>query len=188
MFGLLTSCHSQSDLLALKFGDKINDSENKINSFIKGMNTTLGLYSYQTKELSNYKIDDINLSTYEYPNGNLADHSTLELLIENKEKPNYLGFQISSVKKEEGQSLIAYFKKMYPKFEYKREFEKFDVYFWDIPETNAWIFIDQSSSFNKKNENFLVTHIVYVKRGTKLANSEDESAPTLWQQYHYLHP
>lgn len=182
----LISCQSRVDLLEIKFGENISRTINS-ERFRKGLdrNVSTGIWASTTEQPEGFQIGDVNLSAYRFPDGALADYSYADLLIEDETDPGYLGFEYTSVNEKEGQKLLGYLKKSFPKFEY-RPGEGQDVYFWDIPKKDAWMFMTQGIRSKRKNGNMMETRLMYVRRGVRQDNTRDPKEFTVWQHFDYV--
>ena len=184
------SCNSQTrtDLLALKFDENVFSIVQGDKQLKKDQDPNLGLRNYTTNKPDNYVLGGIKLSTYSFPDGNLADYNNLSLFVADKDKPNYLGFNYTSVNQEETKSIVDYLKKTYPNYERRNTQGNGESFFWDIPALNAWIFIDQGISNDKNNKNFFTTNFIFVKRGTRMENSTDPKVITIKEYYNMMYP
>ncbi|MET4138245.1 hypothetical protein [Pedobacter sp. UYP1] len=184
------SCNSQTktDLLALKFDKNVFSIVQGDKQLKKDQDPNLGLRNYTTNKPDNYVLGGIKLSTYSFPDGNLADYNNLSLFVADNNKPNYLGFNYSCVNQEETKSIVDYLKKTYPNYERRNTKGNGESFFWDIPTLNAWIFIYQGISNDKNNKNFFTTNFIYVKRGTRMENSTDPKVITIKEYYNMMYP
>lgn len=184
------SCESQTktDLLALKLDENVSNIVQADQELKKDQDPNLGLHAYATNKPGNYALGGIKLSTYDFPNGNLADHNHLYLFIANKDKPNYLGFNYSSVNQAETKSIIDYLKKTYSGYERRDSKGNGESYFWDVPTLDAWIFVYQGISNDKNDKQFFTTNFILVKKGTRMENSTDPKVMTIKDYYTMMYP
>lgn len=184
------SCNSQTrtDLLALKFDENVLSIVQGDKQLKKDQDPNLALRNYTTNKPDNYVLGGIKLSTYSFPDGNLADYNNLSLFVADKDKPNYLGFKYTSVNQEEIKSIVSYLKKTYPNYERRNTQGNGESFFWDIPTLNAWIFMYQGISNAKNNKNFFTTDFIFVKRGTRMENSTDPKVITIKEYYNMMYP
>ncbi|AMP98775.1 hypothetical protein AY601_1866 [Pedobacter cryoconitis] len=184
------SCKSQTrtDLLALKFDENVLSIFQGDKQLKKDQDRNLGLRNYTTNKPDNYVLGGIKLSTYSFPDGNLADYNNLSLFVADKDKPNYLGFNYASVNQEETKSIVSYLKKTYPNYERRNTQGNGESFFWDIPTLNAWIFMYQGISNDKSNRNFFTTNFIFVKRGTRMENSTDPKVISIKEYYNMMYP
>ncbi|WP_157274803.1 hypothetical protein [Pedobacter sp. Leaf194] len=187
---IILSCKSQTktDLLSLKPDSDISSIATQDKELKKDMDPNLGLASLTTKKLDGYAIGDVKLSTYDYPNGNLSDYSSLSIFVNSKEKSNYLGFNYSSVNQDETKAIIAYLKKTYSTYQQSDTKGSGESFFWDIPKLNAWIFTYQAISTDKNSKNFFSTNFILVKKGTRMENSTDPKVITIKDYYRMMYP
>ena len=191
MMGMvILSCKSPTttDLLSLKFDSDISGSVLRDKTLKKDFDPNLGITSFSTNKIDGYAIGDVNLSTYSYPNANLADHSNLLIFVSAKDKSNFLGFNYSSVNQEETKAIIEYLKKTYPTYLQSDTKGNGGSFFWDIPKLNAWIFTYQGISKDKDNSSFFSTNFIFVKRGTRMSNSTDTKVQTIMDYYKMMYP
>lgn len=184
----ILSCQSQTrtDLLSLKLDSDLSSIIQNDKQFKKGQDPNLGLVGYTTNKLDNYAIGTIKLTTYSFPNGNLADYSNLSVFVANKN--NYLGFKYNSVNQEETKSIIDYLKRNYPNYNQSDTRGRGESYFWDIPKINAWIFITQGISIDRNGSKFFSTNFILVKKGTRIENSANKSVNTIYDDYKMGYP
>lgn len=184
----ITSCNSQNknDLLAMHFDQHVAEliDEQKLEEF---QDPIYGIYTYKTDQLDGFKIGEVDLSTYKYPKGPLADFNNLQVYVNNRTAKQYLGFRYTSVKQEEIKQLIDYFKKKYPNFEQRKD-SNGDGYFWDIKSLDAWLFYYPSTSTDGNGEKFLNSNFLFVKRGTRMGNSKDASYNTILDHFNMMYP
>lgn len=184
----VTSCYSQNrnDLLSMHFDQPITVliGEHKLEQF---QDPNYGIYTYKTDQLDGFKIADIDLSTYKYPNGRVADFNRIQIYVDSRTSKKYLGFRYTTVRQDEIQELIASLKKNYPEFEQRKD-SAGDVYLWDLKSLNAWLFYYPNHSVDGNGKDFLNSNFLYVKKGTRLDDSKDSSIPTIWQQIDGLYP
>lgn len=184
----ITSCNSQNknDLLAMHFDQNVAEliDEQKLEEF---QDPIYGIYTYKTDQLDGFKIGEIDLSTYKYPKGPLADLNNLQVYVNNRTAKQHLGFRYTSVKQQEIRQLIDYFKKKYPNFEQRKD-SNGDGYFWDIKSLDAWLFYYPSTSTDGNGEKFLNSNFLFVKRGTRMANSKDASYNTILDHFNMMYP
>lgn len=186
----ILSCESQTktDLLALKFDQDVLSTVQGNNQLKKDQDPNLGLNAYATNKLDNYILGDVELSTYSFPNGNLADYNNLYLFTTGKDKTNYLGFKYNSVNQEETKSIIDQLKKTYPNYEQRDTKGTGESIFWDVPTLNAWLLVYQGISIDKNDKNFFSTCFIFVKRGTRMENSTDPTVMTIREYYNMMYP
>ena len=186
----LLSCKSPTttNLLSIKLDSDISGLVLRDKALRKDVDPNLGITSFNTNKIDEYAIGDVTLSTYAYPNANLADHSNLSILVSAKDKSDFLGFNYSSVNQEETRAIIDYLKKTYPNYEQSDTKGNGESFFWDIPKLNAWIFTYQGISKDKENTNFFNTNFVFVKRGTRMENSTDTKVQTILDYYKMMYP
>lgn len=186
----IMSCQSQTrtDLLSLKLDADLSSIIQNDKQFKKDQDPNLGLIGYTTNKLDNYALGIIKLTTYSFPNGNIADYSNLSVFVTNKSKNNYLGFKYNSVNQEETKSIISYLKKTYPNYEQSDTRGSGESFFWDIPAINAWIFAYQGISIDKNGKNFFSTNFILVKKGTRIENSDDPKVMTIKENYKMMYP
>ncbi len=184
------SCKSQTktDLLALKFDENILSIVQGDKQLKKDEDPNLALNAYTTNKPGNYVLGEVKLSTYSFPNGNLADYNNLSVFITGKDKTNYLGFKYSTVNQDETKIIADYLKKTYPSYERRDTRGNGEFFFWDIPKLNAWIFMDQGISRDKSGKNFFSTNFIFVKKGTRMSNSTDSKIITIKEYYNMMYP
>lgn len=187
---VILSCNSQmkTDLLSLKLDSDVSGLVRQNKSLKKDMDLNLGLASLTTDKIDGYAIGDIQLSTYAYPNGNLADYNNLSIFINSKGKSNYLGFNYSSVNQKETKAIIEYLKKTYPNYQQSDTKGNGESFFWDIPKLYAWIFTYQGLSKDKNSGSFFTTNFIFVKKGTRMENSTDPKVMTIRDYYKMMYP
>lgn len=184
------SCESQTktNLLALKFDENVLKIVHRDKQLKKDQDPDLGLRNYTTNKPDNYALGGVKLSTYSFPDGNLADYNNLSLFVAGKDKPNYLGFKYTSVNQEETKSIVDYLKKTYPNYQQRESKGNGESFFWDVPTLNAWIFMYQGISGDQKNKKFFTTNFIFVKRGTRMENSTDPKVITIKDYYNMMYP
>lgn len=185
-FGMV-SCDSQkNDLLSIPFDQPVTEliHTNKLQGT---QDVNYGVYSYQTDQLDKFRIGNINLKTYAYPNSAAADYNNLQMYVDNRKSQRYLGFRYTTVKQDEITALLEQLKKQYPEFE-RRKDSPGDAYFWDLKSLNAWLFYYPSFSRDKNDKNFLHSNFLFVKKGTRVENSKDTSVFTIWQLMELQYP
>ncbi|PTT00968.1 hypothetical protein DBR11_08490, partial [Pedobacter sp. HMWF019] len=74
---IVISCESQTktDLLTLKFNENVLSIVQGDQQLKKDQDPNLGLIAYTTNKPGNYVLGGAKLSTYSFPNGNLADYN-----------------------------------------------------------------------------------------------------------------
>jgi len=186
----IISCQSQTktDLLSLKLDADLSSIIQDDKQFKKNQDPNLGLICYNTSKLDNYYIGEIKLTTYSFPNGNVADYNNLSIFVTNKNKDNYIGFKYNSVNQEETKYIVNYLKKIYPNYNQSDTRGHGNSYFWDIPKINAWIFTSQGISVDKNGNNFFSTNFIFVKKGTRIENSADTNINTIYDDYKMGYP
>lgn len=184
------SCESQirTDLLALKFDENILPIVQRDPQLKKDQDSNLGLRGYTTNKPGNYAIAGVKLSTYAFPNGNLADENSLSLFTTDTDKPNYLGFKYTSVDQEETKAIVDYLKKAYPNYKQGDKNGKTESFFWEVPTLNAWIFMYQGISNDKNDQEFFTSNFIVVKRGTRMENSNDPKVISIKEYYNMMYP
>lgn len=184
----VTSCNSQNrnDLLAIHFNQSVSTliSAQKLEEF---QDPNYGIYTFKTDKLEGFKIGDIDLSTYKYPNGPVADFNRIQVYVDDRTSQQYLGFRYTTVKQDEIKELVNYLKKKYPKFEQRKD-STGEVYFWDIESLNAWLFYYPSVSVDSNGKDFLNSNFLYVKKGTRVENSQDTSYNTILDNFNMMYP
>lgn len=140
---IILSCKSQrtTDLLSLKLDSDLSGLVLRDKALKKELDPNLGLTNFNTDKIDGYAIGDVTLSTYAYPNANLADHSNLSIFVGAKDKSEFLGFNYSSVNQDETRAIIDYLKKTYPTYQQSDTKGNGESFFWDIPKINAWIYL-----------------------------------------------
>lgn len=183
-----SSCNSQNrnDLLAMKFNQSISELINT-QKLEKSQDVIYGIYSYETDKLEAFKLGDVNLSTYKYPKSAAADYSNIDVYVDNRKSQQYLGFRYNTVRPEEIKQLIEYFKKKYPVFEQRKD-SNGDAYFWDIAPLDAWLFYYPSTSVDSNGKGFLNSDFLFVKKGTRMENSQDKSYNTILDNFNMMYP
>ena len=88
---VILSCKSQTttDLLSIKLDSDVSELVLRDKALIKGVDPNLGITSFSTNKIDGYAIGDVTLSTYSYPNANLADYSNLSILVSAKDKSDF---------------------------------------------------------------------------------------------------
>lgn len=177
------SCTSQSDLEALKFDEDISKIIKDHSDLKKRADPVYGFKAYSTNKLDGFKIGSVKISTYEVPKGNASDHSSLWIYVDDYDANKILGYEYSSANEKESEKVVAELKSKYK--DYKTNTNKIhgDFYFWDLPESNKWIFVDQSDNINHIQTTFTV-----VKRGLRVGNSTDPSVFSLYEKYKMMQP
>lgn len=191
MIGMtVISCKSQTktDLLALKFDESILPLIQEDQQLKKDQDPNLGLKAYTTNKPDNFTLGGVKLSTYSFPNGNLADDNHLYLFIADRDKPDYLGFKYSTVHQEETKFILDYLKKTYPNYVQRDTKGNGKSFFWEVPTLNAWIFMYQGISNDKNHQQFLTTNFIFVKRGTRMENSTDPKVITIKEYDQMMYP
>jgi len=186
----ILSCNSQTktDLLSLKLNSKVPAVVLQNNELKQDTDPNLGLAILNTAKLEKYAIGEIELNSYTFPNGNVADYSNLSILLSSKQRNNYLGFNYSSVNQQETKAIVAYLKKTYPAYQQSDTKGNGESYFWDVPKLDAWIFTYQGNSTDKNGKNFFNTNFIFVKRGTRVENSTDPKVITIMAYYKMMYP
>lgn len=184
----VTSCNSQnrSDLLAMKFNQPISDLINT-NKLKESQDIIYGIYSYETDQLDGFRLGDVNLSTYKYPKSAAADYNNIEVYVDNRTAKQYLGFRYTTVKQEEIKQLIEYFKRKYPTYAERKD-SGGEAYFWDLSSLNAWLFYYPSISIDGNGEKFLNSNFLFVKKGTRMENSQDTTYNTILDNFNMMYP
>lgn len=175
------SCKSKTDLLSLKFDQKVSKLIKDDKQLITGRDIFFGLKGYVDDEPDSYSIGDIKLSSYSYPNSGVDNHNKLLIYINGE--VDYLGFKYSSVNQEESHRIIEDFKSKYPKFKRVKDRGDGESLIWDIPEMQAWIIIYQRKKVSNDNVKFLESDFVVIKKGTRIANSDDSGNINIYDYY-----
>jgi len=180
---LVVSCSSRTDLEALKFDEDISKVIEGHKEFRKNLVGSHGLKGYSSTKLDGFKIGSAKISSYEVPNGNVSDHSDLWIYIDNYNAKKFLGYRYSSADEEESKKILDYLKSKYKG--YKTNINKVhgDFYFWDLPASNKWIFVDQYDSVNHIQTNFTI-----VKRGLRVENSSNKCVFSIYDVYKMMYP
>lgn len=184
----VTSCNSQNrnELLAMKFNQPISELINT-QKLKESQDIIYGIYSYETDKLEGFRLGDINLSTYKYPKSAAADYNNIEVYVTDRKSQQYLGFRYNTVEQEEIKQLIEYFKKKYPTYEQRKD-SNGDGYFWDIGPLDAWLFYYPSTSVDGNGKKFLNSNFLFVKKGTRMGNSQDTSYNTILDNFNMMYP
>ncbi|GGH07727.1 hypothetical protein GCM10007352_12600 [Mucilaginibacter phyllosphaerae] len=187
---IILSCKSQTttDLLSLKVDSDLSGFVLQDKALNKEEDPNFGLTCLNTNKIDGYAIGDVRLSTYAYPNANLADYSNLSIFVSAKDKNIFLGFNYSSVNQKETRAIINYLKKIYPTYQQSDTKGNGESFFLDIPKLNAWIFTYQGISKNKDNSSFFSTNFIFVKKGTRMENSADTKVQTIRDYYKMMYP
>lgn len=183
----LNSCQSQNsaDLLQLKFGNSIDNIVSKEN-YKEDTDIVYGMLSYRTDEIKGLKIGATPIQTYDYTKASLAYYNVLYLFVENQDNNRYLGFNYSTVNQEDTKKIIDNIKQNYKNIDDRSDRYR-EAYFIDIPDKNAWLFINQSIG-NDDGKQFFTTDFTYVKRDTRLANSTDPTYDTFLESFNKTYP
>jgi len=182
-FCIATSCNSQTDLEALKFDEDISKTMENHKELEKNLAGDHGLKAYRTHKLDGFKIGNVGISTYETPKGNASDHSELWVYVDDYKSKKFLGYTFSSANEEESKRLITDLKSKYKGYKTNTNKIHGDFYFWDLPEFNKWIFVDQSD-----NINHIQTRFTVVKRGLRVENSKSPSVYSIYDVYKMMQP
>lgn len=184
------SCESQTkiDLLALKFDENVLNIVQGDKQLKMDQDPNLGLISYTTGKPDNYILGGVKLSSYSFPDGNLADYNNLYLFVAGKDKINYLGFKYTCVNQEETKSIVDYLKKTYPNYESRDTRGNGESFYWDIPTLNGWLFMYQGISNDKNDNKFFSTDFIFVKKGTRMENTNDPKVITIKEYYNMMYP
>lgn len=180
---IATSCRSQTDLEALKFDEDISKIVKDHPDFKKMADPQYGFKAYHTRELDGFKIGNAKISTFEVPKGNVSDHTSLWIYVDDYDANKILGYDFSCANEEESKKIISYLKSTYKGFKTNTNKIHGDFYFWDVPEANKWIFVSQSDYVNHIQTTFTV-----VKRGLRVANSTSPSVFSLYDMYKLMQP
>ncbi|MBC6112943.1 hypothetical protein ACFOG5_11565 [Pedobacter fastidiosus] len=180
---IATSCNSQTDLESLSFDQDISKVIENHKEFRKNTGGSNGLKAYSSSDLDGFKIGSAQISTYELPKGNASDHSDLWIFIDNYNSKKFLGYSYSSANEDESKKVLNYLKSKYKRFVTNTDKTHGDFYFWDLPELNKWIFVDQANSINHIQTTFTV-----VKRGLRVENSTNKSVFTIYDVYKMMNP
>ncbi|SDH50260.1 hypothetical protein SAMN05421827_12722 [Pedobacter terrae] len=180
---LVVSCSSKADLEALKLDEDISKVIEGHKELRKNLAGSYGLKGYSSTKLDGFKIGSVKISSYEVPKGNVSDHSDLWIYIDNYNAKKLLGYKYSSADEEESEKILDYLKSKYKG--YKTNINKVhgDFYFWDLPEANKWIFVDQYDCVNHIQTNFTI-----VKRGLRIEDSTSKSVNTIYDDYKMGYP
>lgn len=173
------ACQSKTDLLSLKFdqdASKLFKGDKQLKS---GRDKFFGLQGYTDDEPNNYAIDGIKLSSYTRPNA--EGHNKLLIYINGE--VNYLGFKYSSVDQDESRKIIDHLKTKYPKFQKVAERGDGESLIWDLPALQAWIIFYQRNQVANDGKKFLESNFIVVKKGTRIANSDDPNGMNIYDYY-----
>lgn len=184
----VTSCHFQhkNDVMALPFNQGISEMITT-QQLEESQDIIYGIYTYETSELDGFRIGDINLSTYTYPESAAADYNNIKIYADSRTSPQYLGFRYTTVKQDEIAQLLDYLKTNYPEFEQRKDAGG-EAYFWDITALDAWLFYYPSTSVARNEKEFLHSNFLFVKKGTRMENSRDTSYNTILDNFNMMYP
>lgn len=180
---LASSCTSQTNLESLKFNGDISKTILDHGELKKNLAGAYGLKAYFSKKLDAFKIGSISPSTYEFPGGTIADCNNIWIYVDDYKTNRFLGYTFSSANEKDTEKLLEYLKSKYKGVKSKSDKLHGDVYFWDIPETDRWIFVNQS-----KRKNYFQTTFTVVKRGLRIENASSVSINTIYDDYKMIYP
>lgn len=181
----ITSCSTdKNDLITLTFGQSIAELINsqKLEEF---QDPIYGIYTYKTDQLDGFKIGDIKLSTYKYPNSPVADFNRIQVYVDDRIAKQYLGFRYNTVKQDEIPQLLEYFKMKYPTYETTKDSNGV-AYFWEISSLDAWLFYYPSTSVDRNGKDFLNSNFLYVKKTTRMENNTNYN--TILDHFNMMYP
>jgi hypothetical protein len=185
---MIASCNSQTDLETLKYNESIIEIIKDTKETEKNQDAIYGLKSYTTEELQNFKFGDVSLSKYSVPDGYAYGTSNLYIHIDNYESSKYLGFSLCLTKEEEEKRLLMYLKKKYGNPEKRDTGGNGISLFWNVKQSNQWIFLSQNKENTRKNNEYLSTTITIVKQGTRVENSNDSKVFTILESFNMAYP
>lgn len=180
---LASSCTSQTNLESLKFNTDISKTISDHGELRKNAAGLYGLKAYFSKDLDAFKIGTINPSTYQFPGGTITDCNNIWIYVDDYKTNKYLGYTFSSANEADTEKLLDYLKLKYKGVKSKTDKARGSVYFWDVPEDNKWIFVDQSRRRNNFQTKFTV-----VERGLRIENSTSKSVNTIYDDYKMSYP
>ena len=186
----LQSCKTSDtvDLLSTAFGEDMTAYKKQHESLESKRDLVNGLWSYAGRDLEDVSIGGNRIKLpYHYPKGHLLDYSYLSIYVEAKNDARYLGFELMDVNQEETTNLLDYFKREFPEFIDKSDQDR-QAYYWDLKDKNAWLFFTQGISIDQKSEKFWSSKFLYIKKGTRVDNSEDTSYNTLLDNFKMMYP
>jgi hypothetical protein len=172
-------CQSKTDLLSLKFDQDVSKLFKGDKQLKSGRDIFFGLRGYIDDEPNNYSIDGIKISSYTYPNSEAHN----KLLIYINGEASYLGFKYSSVNQEESRGIIDDLKAKYPKFQKVAARGDGESFIWDVPALQAWIILYQRNQIANDGKKFFESNFIVVKKGTRIANSDDPNGMNIYDYY-----
>lgn len=185
---VITSCNSQTDLETLKYNESVLEIIKNTKEIEKDQDAIYGLKSYRTEELQNFKFGDVSLSKYSVPDGYAYGTCNLYIHIDNYEVSKYLGFTLNITKEEEEKRLLMYLKKKYGNPENRNTGGNGISLFWNVKQSDQWIFLSQNKENTRKDNEYLCTTITIVKQGTRIENLNDPKVFTILESFNMAYP
>lgn len=187
---MITACNSQTDLDELKFDVNVLGIVKDIKDVEKTRETDYGLLSYETVELQNFKFGDVAFSKYSVPDGYDYGNNRLDIHVDQYDSNKYLGATLEITNTDEAKELLIYLGKKYgkPDMRYQAGDDKGKAYLWEIKSLKKVILVTQVTEQTRKHNAYLSTHVVIVKEGVRLENTDDVKFATIIEQINYLHP